>query len=74
MEGEKFIIGLEPDLAGLERQSGVTIIERFDAEVTAVLLRVPASKGSHMKRWFRGVSHVYDTEEEARRVWGLFGR
>jgi hypothetical protein len=29
---------------------------------------------SHVKRWFRGVSHVYDTEEEARRVWGLFGR
>ncbi len=74
VEGAKFIIGLQPDLAGLERQPEVRIIERFEGEVTAVLLRVPANKSSHVKRWFRGVSHVYDTEQEARRVWGLFGR
>lgn len=74
MEGAKFIIGLDPDLAGLERQSVVTILDRFDGEVIAVLLRVPADRSSYVKRWFRGVSHVYDTEEEARRVWRLFSK
>ncbi len=39
----------------------------------AVFLRVPANRVSEARRWFRGVSHVYDTQEEARRVWELFG-
>ena len=73
MRGEKFIIGLDPDPARLEEE-GFTILEGFHGPVTAVLLKVPASRALDARRLFRGIAHVYETEGEARRVWRLFGQ
>ncbi len=74
MEGARFIVGLQPNMALLERQPGVRILDRIEGEVSAVLVCVPLAESSSHRRWFAGVSHVYDTEEEARRVWALFGK
>jgi hypothetical protein len=70
----RYVIGLNPKLASLEGESGVAILERSGNGATWVLVRVPANKTSRVRTHFRGISHVYDTETEARRVWQLFAR
>jgi len=70
----KFIIGLEPNLAALEKETGVEILDLSAGAATWALLRVPADRSTAVKACFRGVCHAYDTEEEARRVWRIFSR
>ena len=68
------MIGTEPNLAALERQHGVKVLDVTADEPSWLLLRVLVTNIKPVRACFRGISHVYETEEEARRVWQLFGR
>ncbi len=70
----RFIVGMEPDLACLEQLAGVVILDRFGNGATWALVETPADQTERVRRCFRGICHVYATEREARRAWGLFGR
>jgi hypothetical protein len=70
----RFVVGLEPDLAVLERETSVAILDLFGNGATWALLRVAANRIDSVKACFGGIAHVYETEEEARRVWQIFGR
>ena len=74
MGNYRFVVGLEPDLAALEREMSVAVLDVFGNGVTWVLLRAAASRIDSVKACFRGIAHVYETEKEARRVWLIFGR
>ena len=74
MERYKFILGLEPNLDALDPETGVKVLDLFEDAATWALLRVPADRSLVVKACFRGICHVYETEEEARRVWLIFGR
>jgi len=71
----RYVIGQGPDIACLDREAGVTTLDLFgEGDAAWVLLRVPANRIDRVKACFRGICHVYETAEEARRVWQVFGR
>lgn len=67
------MIGTGPNLAELERRGGVRVLDVTADGPLWLLLRVAATNVKPVLACFGGVTHVYETEEEARRVWQLLG-